>query len=166
MMTMDPPMSPTSSSWAASRDDSAVSEDELGWREYVFFREELRHEDNLINQRVSWLISSQAFLLGGFATLINSSGFGDLSKLSSLKSAMVTGLPVAGILAVFAGYSTILAAVLHVGGVRRLVAKRPIKRMPNLHNWHPLERRMGLFGPLVTPLIFVAFWIIILAKIL
>ena len=151
MMEPDPPTRMAPASAAASPDNPAVSEDELEWREYVFFREELRHEDNLINQRVSWLISSQAFLLGGFATLINSSGFGSATTLGSLKSAMVTGLPVAGILAVGAGYSTILAAVWHVHGVRQLMATRGIKRMPSLHNWHTLQLRMGLFGPLVTP---------------
>jgi hypothetical protein len=33
--------------------------------DFVFLREEIRHEDNLINQRLSWLVSSQAFLLTG-----------------------------------------------------------------------------------------------------
>ena len=133
---------------------------EMNWEEYKFFRDELRHEDNLINQRVSWLIGSQAFLLGGFATLINSGGSSNPSRLSSLQGAMLTGLPIAGILAVFAGYVTILAAVMHVHGIRRLLATRRYKTMPPLHNWHAVQLHMGLFGPLVTPLIFVAFWII------
>ena len=142
-----------------------VSSEEMEWQEYTFFRDELRHEDNLINQRVSWLIGSQAFLLGGFATLINSGASTTTSSLSRLAGAMLTGLPIAGILAVFAGYVTILAAVMHVHGIRRLLATRRYKTMPSLHNWHAVQLRMGLFGPLVTPLIFVAFWIIILTKV-
>lgn len=149
----------------AERANVPASAEEMEWQEYTFFRDELRHEDNLINQRVSWLISSQAFLLGGFATLINSGGSNPPAKLSNLKGAMVTGLPIAGILAVFAGYVTILAAVMHVHGIRRLLASRRYKTMPSLHNWHVLQLRMGLFGPLATPLIFVAFWIIILTKV-
>ena len=146
-------------------DQPAASEEEIEWREHLFFREEMRHEDNLINQRVSWLISSQAFLLGGFATLINSGGGGSVPAINNLKGVMVTGLPVAGILAVVAGYSTILAAVSHVQGIRQLMVNRSHRNMPSLHNWHTLQLRMGLFGPLVTPLIFVAFWIVILTKI-
>jgi hypothetical protein len=148
----------------AEQRNALVSTQEMDWQEYAFFRDELRHEDNLINQRVSWLIGSQAFLLGGFATLLNSGGSPVAASLSDLRSMMVTGLPIAGILAVFAGYVTILAAVMHVRGIRRLLATRRYKTMPPLHNWHVVQLRMGLSGPLVTPLIFVGFWIIILAE--
>ena len=149
---------------AANSSDSSGCEDEIQWREYQFFREEMRHEDNLINQRVSWLIGSQAFLLGGFATLVNAAGYTPASGLDKLKGVMVEGLPIAGILAVLAGYSTILAAVMHVHGIRRLMRDRRFNQMPSLYNWHLLLRRMGILGPLVTPLIFVAFWIVILAN--
>jgi hypothetical protein len=44
------------------------------------------------------------------------------------------------------------------------VADRGLQRMPSLQNWHSLQRKMGLFGPLTTPLIFLAFWIIVLLK--
>ena len=139
--------------------------EEMEWREYTFFHEELRHEDNLINQRVSWLIGSQAFLLGGFATLINSGGTANASGLSRIKGAMLTGLPIAGLAAVFAGYVTILAAVMHVHGVRQMLAHRQLKEMPSLHSWDSTQLWMGLSGPLATPLVFVAFWIIILTKV-
>ncbi len=152
---------------AASSTDGQTPEPpvEIEWREYMFFREELRHEDILINHRLSWLISSQAFLLGGFATLISAGSATPVSALSKIKDYMLTGLPIAGILGVIASYVTILAAVLHVRGVRRFVGKRYLARMPSLHSWHTLQLRMGLFGPLVTPLIFLTFWIVILWKI-
>ena len=41
--------------------DTPIESSEADWRRYLFLREEMRHEDNLINQRVSWLIGSQAF---------------------------------------------------------------------------------------------------------
>jgi len=138
-------------------------DDEMDWREYLFFREELRHEDNLINQRVSWLIGSQAFLLGAFATLITS--FGKATDLNGVRDYMLVGLPVAGVAGVLANYVTILGAVMHVRGVRRLVADKRTPHMPALGKWHSLQLRMGLFGPLATPLIFLAFWTIILIKI-
>ena len=34
-------------------------------------RRRIEHEDNLLNQRVSWVVSSQAFLLTGYAILLN-----------------------------------------------------------------------------------------------
>ena len=159
MMSPEPP-----SKASPSSSEPAVSQDEVEWREYLFFREEMRHEDDLINQRVSWLIGSQAFLLGGFATLVNAAGNTPTSSLDKLKGVMVEGLPIAGILAVLAGYSTILAAVIHVNSIRPYMRYRRFKQMPSLYDWHLLPRRLGMLGPLVTPLIFVAFWIVILAK--
>jgi hypothetical protein len=138
---------------------------DIEWREYLFFREELRHEDNLINQRLSWLIGSQAFLLGGFATLISASAAAPSPTLGKIQDCMITGLPIAGILGVVASYVTILAAVLHVHGVRKFVGDRYPHHMPSLQNWHTTYLRMGLFGPLVTPLIFLAFWVVILVRI-
>lgn len=38
---------------------------------YADLREKWRHEDELINQRVTWLLSSQAFLLTAFGVLAN-----------------------------------------------------------------------------------------------
>jgi len=138
---------------------------ESEWREYTFFREEMRHEDNLINQRLSWLIGSQSFLLGGFATLISvSATVWSTSPLRKIMDAMLIGLPVAGLLAVATNYVTILAAVLHIEGMKEFVADRTPKGMPSLRSWHALQRRMGLFGPLTTPLIFLVFWVVILMR--
>jgi hypothetical protein len=163
-MELKPDTSATPASEAGGDDQSSESGAELEWREYLFFREEMRHEDNLINQRVSWLISSQAFLLGGFATLIGAGPNTLAGSLGGLKNAMLLGLPIAGILGVLTNYVTLLAAVWHVWGVKKFVANRRTGRMPSLHNWHTLQLRMGLFGPLTAPLIFLGFWIVILVK--
>ncbi len=34
-------------------------------------RRRIEHEDNLVNQRLSWLVASQAFMLTAFAILLN-----------------------------------------------------------------------------------------------
>ena len=164
LMSSEPTAHVTSPAVAANSNGLDFPTSEMDWREYLFFREEMRHEDNLINQRVSWLIGSQAFLLGAFATLVNATGNTPAPSLDKLKGLMVEGLPIAGILAVLAGYSTILAAVIHVNGIRRYIQHRQCRQMPSLYDWHLLTRRMGMIGPLVTPLIFVAFWIVVLAK--
>jgi hypothetical protein len=136
------------------------------WQEYQFFREELRHEDNLINSRVSWLISSQAFLLGGFATLFSANAPSGSIEFHYLRGFLLAGIPVAGLLGVVVNYVTILGAVFHVRGVRKIAKTVRVPRMPSLNNWHTLQLRMGLFGPLATPLIFLSFWATILAKML
>jgi hypothetical protein len=152
----------TPSNEAGNESTAPEQSTENEWREYLFFREEMRHEDNLINQRVSWLIGSQAFLLGGFATLVSAGSSIPASALGRIRDSMLIGLPVAGILGVVVNYVTILAAILHVRGIQKFVADRTPGRMPSLRSWHNIHRRMGLFGPLTTPPIFLAFWVVIL----
>jgi hypothetical protein len=57
----------------------------LSIEEYVFLREEIRHQDNLINARLSWLVSSQSFLLSGFAVTLNGSAQSLLPIYAKLK---------------------------------------------------------------------------------
>jgi hypothetical protein len=39
---------------------------------YQLFRAQIEHEDGLLNQRVTWVVTSQAFLLGTYVFLVNS----------------------------------------------------------------------------------------------
>jgi hypothetical protein len=141
-----------------------VQEQVGAWQEYQFFRDELRHEDILINSRVSWLISSQAFLLGGFATLFSANASSGSAEFHYLRGLLLMGIPLAGLLGVVVNYVTILGAVLHVRGVRKITKTIRVPRMPTLNNWHTPQLWMGLFGPLATPLIFLSFWATILVK--
>lgn len=134
------------------------------WREYEFFRNELRHEDILINHRVSWLISSQAFLLGAFAILISAGSAVQSPAFHDMREFLLSGLPVAGILGVSSSYVSILGAILHVRGVRRYAAQVSLPNMPSIRSWHSVHLHMGQFGPLITPLIFLSFWVAILVK--
>ena len=79
----------------------------LTLREYVFLREEIRHEDNLVNARLSWLVSSQAFLLSGFAIPLNGTAQSLFPTYAKLNVILVTFLPVAGVVTVVASYLTI-----------------------------------------------------------
>jgi hypothetical protein len=42
---------------------------------YELYREQIQHEDVLLNQRVTWIVTSQAFLLGSYVFLSNSPTF-------------------------------------------------------------------------------------------
>jgi len=133
--------------------NTSTTVEELSRDDYVFLREEMRHEDDLINSRLSWLINSQSFLFGAFAITLNGSPSSKFTMYAKLNVVLVNWLPVAGILSVAASYLTILAAILHIRTIRRLARG---KYPPNLL---PLQGeifvgRMGLSGAVVTPLIF------------
>ncbi len=143
--------------------NTSTTVEELSRDDYVFLREEMRHEDDLINARLSWLINSQSFLFGAFAITLNGSPSSKFTTYAKLNVVLVNWLPVAGILSVAVSYLTILAAILHIRTVRRLARG---KYPPNLL---PLESeifvgRMGLSGAVVTPLIFLAVWLAIILE--
>src|SRR5258708_1102177 len=114
-----------------TRVNSPITGDELTKDEYMFLREEMRHEDNLINARLSWLVNSQSFLFGAFAITLNGSAQSKFPMYAKLNIILVTWLPVAGILAAAASYLTIWAAILHIKKVRRLArGKYPPHLLP------------------------------------
>jgi hypothetical protein len=137
--------------------------DELTKDEYVFLREEMRHEDNLINARLSWLINSQSFLFGAFAITVNAGTPSKFAMYEKLNVVLVNWLPVAGILSLTASYLTILAAILHTRRVRRLAQdKCPPHMMPL--NGEILVARMGLSGAIFTPIIFLTVWLAVIVE--
>lgn len=143
---------------------SHVSQDQsLSLKEYSFLREEIRHQDNLINARLSWLVSSQSFLLSGFAVTLNGSAQSLLPIYAKLNVILVNSLPVAGLVTDLASYLTIWAAISRMKNIRHIAG-----------NWHPprlplvqadrLTRRLGLSGPILIPLVFLTVWLAILVE--
>lgn len=53
---------------AAYTEEQSITRKEL----FEMIREQIRHEDGLVNQRLNWLLASQAFLFAAFTALINS----------------------------------------------------------------------------------------------
>jgi len=41
--------------------------------DYKLFREQIVHEDNLINNRTNWLLAAQGLLFAAFGVLVNTS---------------------------------------------------------------------------------------------
>jgi hypothetical protein len=48
-----------------------VLESISGIQYYEIIRSQIEHEDNLINQRLSWFVAAQAFLFSAYAILLN-----------------------------------------------------------------------------------------------
>jgi len=146
------------------RVNPSTATDQLTKDEYVFLREEMRHEDNLINARLSWLVNSQSFLFGAFAITLNGSGQSRFPIYARLNVILVNWLPVAGILAVAASYLTIWAAILHIKRVRRLAQDKYPEHLLPL-NGEISTGRMGLSGAVFIPIIFLAVWVAVILKI-
>jgi len=139
-----------------SYDVAHISQDgSLSIEEYTFLREEIRHQDNLINARLSWLVSSQSFLLSGFAVTLNGSAQSLLPIYAKLNVILVNSLPVAGLVTDLASYQTIWAAISQMKKIRHIAGNSHPSRLPPVQA-DRLTRRLGLSGPILIPLVFLA----------
>lgn len=140
------------------QDATSIPKDDL-----VFLREEIRHEDILLNQRISWLVSSQSFLLTGFAIALNGPLQAKFVRYEHLAVALVSWIPIVGVLTALIGEITILAGLLHMRQVRRLSGMFHPANSPGVQGTQ-LTRWLGLSGPGLTPLVFLVVWIAFLIR--
>jgi hypothetical protein len=133
---------------------------------YRLIRDRIEHEDNLIMQRLSWLLASQSFLFTAYAIA--------LSGLSSAPSTATNALmgqerllfqliPVVGILACGLIYLSIIAAVKAIRLLRESYRSRfgpEETSLPDIMVGSPI-RRLGLAAPLWLPPVFIPVWLIL-----
>lgn len=144
---------------------------------YDVYRDYLKHEDNLINNRMTWLILSQSFFFTAFALAI-----GRLTVVDPLiadqiglflKSLAVLGMVVAG-----ATCLSVVAALTAIEGLRQRWKKHSqtndtnetytIEKslLPDLTGGgDPFASTFGFFMPIAMPLIFLFTWCYIFSKI-
>jgi len=128
------------------------------------YRSRIEHEDNLIVQRLSWLVASQSFLFTAYAITTNGltspepkyTGFLEQGEL------LFRLIPTVAISVALLIYISILAALRAIHQIRRLYQQRNLP--PDLP---PLQtaattRLLGLSAPLLVPILFVSVWLILL----
>ena len=123
---------------------------------YRIIRAQIEHEDNLVTQRLSWFLASQAFLFSALAILINGpevSRFGAREQMVFFRVIPVLGIAI-GVLIWFA----IWGGVLSMARLRRLALTRTdLSGFPPIHG--PRKTRfMGLSAPVLLPPLFVIVW--------
>lgn len=80
---------------------------------YKMLRNQIQHEDGLVNQRLTWLLLSQAFLFTAYFTTLNK--FFDLNKVTHLMDKIFLAIllfliPLAALFLVFLGFRSINGA--------------------------------------------------------
>jgi hypothetical protein len=134
---------------------------------YQIFRNRIEHEDNLILQRLSWLMASQSFLFTAYAIVTNglaspSSTGGNiyLNHLTTLSRI----IPAVALLNSFLIFLSITAALKAIRELRL-----NYQRQPGLLQSIPLQtnqatRALGLSAPVLLPLLFFAVWLFLLMQ--
>jgi len=127
---------------------------------YEVIRSEIKHEDDLIGQRVSWFTASQAFLLTALA--IAHQGKTDLPTSSN--NALFPLIPIVALcssIVIFCGVIAGIAALSQWRARLRELAGR-LPDLPRLLNdrWIVI---LGWSAPIVLPLVFIVAWAYLLA---
>ena len=129
---------------------------------YNILRDRLQHEDNLITQRLSWLMGSQAFLFTAYAIVLNSPERPKNALIGSLQDFLLRSVPVVSLLCGVLIYVSIIAGVLAMLNIHRsarnfcsdvAVGFPPIRG-------RELTLYMGFASPLLLPPIFIIVWLL------
>ena len=132
---------------------------------YKLFRARVEHEDNLIVQRLSWLVASQAFLFSAYA--ITTNGLTNLDPKAAGKyiehaTLLFRLIPTVAISVAVLIDISILAALRAIRQIRRIYSTKPISPdLPPIQT-SATTRLLGLSAPLLLPLLFVSVWLVLL----
>jgi len=134
---------------------------------YNLVRERIEHEDNLIVQRLTWLVGSQSFLFTAYAIVSNGLmtpppqpaylHFGEQLQL------LFQLIPIVATLTCILIYVSILAAVVAMRRLRNGYRSRfgpEEDALPPIMT-DPSVRLFGLVAPLLLPLVFAIIWLIL-----
>jgi hypothetical protein len=135
----------------------------LDW--YRLFRSRIEYEGNLIVQRLSWLVTSQAFLFTAYA--ITTSGLSNLASKSAnvyleQEALLFRLIPLVAISNALLIYCGILGALKAIRELRRAYRVKAIPQEEPLIQTSTEARLLGIAAPLVLPLLFVAVWSVLL----
>ncbi len=135
---------------------------------YNVIRSRIEHEDNLVVQRLSWLVASQSFLFTAYAIVTNGLAsqpvlqpgcarfLGQLQLLDQL-------IPIVGTMTSVLIYVSILAAVASMRQLRNSYRSRfpdDEKGVPSIMTQPPI-RLFGHSAAVLLPLVFITIWLVL-----
>ena len=139
-----------------------------GLEYYHLIRQRIEHEDELIVQRLSWLVASQSFLFTAYAIVLNGLTATPQPATETVihQQLRLSGLiPLAAIMTCALIYIGIIAAVKAIASLRRSYRSRfpSDETVPGIQA-DDLTRALGLVAPLLLPLVFIGVWLYLSAR--
>jgi hypothetical protein len=134
---------------------------------YRAVRSQIEHEDNLVAQRLSWLLASQSFLFTAYAITLNGPVQSHFKSFEASSALLMSLLGVVGIVSAVLIWVSILAGMAAMRKLRldfeRYVGSDLPRSLPPIQT-RGLELRFGQLGPLLIPLLFIAVWTVLLVR--
>jgi hypothetical protein len=124
--------------------------------DFTLIQARLSHEDDLVNQRVSWLVNSQSFLLTAYAITLNGLA-ADASKPLAIVQRKLLVLPIVGVACVLLVCVALAGGLCAISELRRFAAtKFPKDRLFLISK--PTTQFLGVSAPVLIPLVFLVIW--------
>jgi hypothetical protein len=134
---------------------------------YRVFRNRIEHEDNLIMQRLSWLMASQSFLFTAYAIVTNGVSTAPTAGTNLFVNHLAT---LARIIPIVAVINSLLIGLSIFGALKAIrELRKEYRRQGQPLEVIPLQtsrfaRGMGLSAPILLPPLFAAVWLYLLVQ--
>jgi hypothetical protein len=127
---------------------------------YRAIRDQLQHEDNLIVQRLSWLMAAQSFFFTGYAIIANGTPTPRNQLLAKQQDLLFNIIPAVACLSDLLIYASVIAGVLALYRLRHTYSRHvaPGESIPAIQGSR-LTRWLGIASPLLLPPVFLAAWL-------
>jgi hypothetical protein len=129
---------------------------------YRTIRDQIQHEDNLIVQRLSWLMAAQSFLFTGYAIIANASPQARNPLLAKQQEVLFNIIPGVACISNILIYCSVIGGVLALYRLRRAYATHvsSVGGFPEIQG-NQLSRWLGIVSPIFLPLVFLIAWLIV-----
>jgi hypothetical protein len=129
--------------------------------DFSLIQARLAHEDDLVNQRVSWLVSSQSFLLTAYAITLNGLAADASKPLAVVQRKLLNLLPVVGSVSVLLVCVALIGGLCAIAELRHFAATNYPKNRLFLIS-KPTPQFLGVSAPVLIPLVFLVIWCAVL----
>jgi hypothetical protein len=134
---------------------------------YQIFRNRIEHEDNLIMQRLSWLMASQSFLFTAYAIVTNGMTTSPATGGNMFVNHLLTLARIIPVVALLNSLLILVSILAALKAIREL--RDEYQRQPEILETIPLQtsksaRTLGLSAPVLLPLLFLAVWLFLLIQ--
>jgi hypothetical protein len=126
-------------------------------QDFSLIQARLSHEDDLVNQRVSWLVSSQSFLLTAYAITLNGLAADASKPLAIVQRKLLNLLPIVGAVSVLLVCVALVGGLCAISELRSFAARNyPKDRLFLISK--PTTQFLGVSAPVLIPLVFLVIW--------
>lgn len=132
---------------------------------YQLMHEQIESENSSMNQRVNWLIISQSFFFGGFATLLSSPPDPENGSYAVIHDLLLWTIPGISLITSILIYIGIIVSLVYMADLRRLFQAYPKDHTTEL--FPPIQgtttmRRLAQLPAIAVPLLFICAWAVLL----